>query len=467
MCSNQKRRDYCFQLSKYTEEEYKSLLMMDCKYIILGKEIDEEKNEIVKGYIYFYCPKTFQSVKKLAPNAEIIELLKTPKMNYDFCSKQKRFDEKGELPNNRGQKKDNNMLGKVIFRPKTKEQSFAIHEKAKHWSKLNNLKPEEVFLNSHKSYWFDCPECNHSYESILNNINCNNSGCPYCYNRKVCGKKECTICFEKSFASHEKSQFWSKKNGVLPINIINGTSEKYLFDCPDCKHEISISLKGIKDDNKWCSYCSHQKLCEDKKCSFCLKNSFASSEYSIYWNNEMNIQVTPRQVFKFTNKKFWFDCVVCNNSFEKIISDVTCKNTWCPICKKKTEMKIFDVLKEKYNDVKRDFRVSWCKNIHFLPFDFVLLNKKIIIELDGPHHFEQISNWSCYEKNQERDLYKMKCANKNGYSVIRLLQKDVFYDKYDWLSCLQENINKIEMNGKIQNIYICKNNEYKDFVTEI
>ena len=25
MCSNQKRRDYCFQLSKYTEEEYKKL----------------------------------------------------------------------------------------------------------------------------------------------------------------------------------------------------------------------------------------------------------------------------------------------------------------------------------------------------------------------------------------------------------------------------------------------------------
>ena len=30
------------------------------------------------------------------------------------------------------------------------EKSFASHEKAKYWSDKNEIKPEEVFKNSHK-----------------------------------------------------------------------------------------------------------------------------------------------------------------------------------------------------------------------------------------------------------------------------------------------------------------------------
>lgn len=33
---------------------------------------------------------------------------------------------------------------------------------------------------------------------------------------------------------------------------------------------------------------------------------------------------------------------------------------------------------------------------------------KIIIELDVPHHFVQISNWESHEINQKTDKYKMK-----------------------------------------------------------
>jgi len=47
--------------------------------------------------------------------------------------------------------------------------------------------------------------------------------------------------------------------------------------------------------------------------------------------------------------------------------------------------------------------------------------------------------------------------------LIRLLQEDVFYDKYDWLFELHQNIEKIKTDRIIQNIYICKNNEYINF----
>jgi hypothetical protein len=54
------------------------------------------------------------------------------------------------------------------------------------------------------------------------------------------------------------------------------------------------------------------------------------------------------------------------------------------------------------------------------------------------------------EKNLiiENDKYKMKYANENGFSVIRILQEDVIKNKYNWLEKIQLNITKI-LNEKI------------------
>jgi hypothetical protein len=54
----------------------------------------------------------------------------------------------------------------------------------------------------------------------------------------------------------------------------------------------------------------------------------------------------------------------------------------------------------------------------------------------------------------------MKCANYNGFSVIRILQLDVAKDNFDWISEIQENILNILKYKMPQNIFICKNNEY-------
>ncbi len=66
----------------------------------------------------------------------------------------------------------------------------------------------------------------------------------------------------------------------------------------------------------------------------------------------------------------------------------------------------------------------------------------------------------------ENDIYKMKCANENRFSVIRIFQPDVWNDSYDWLTELRENIEKIRVEKTIQNIYMCKNNEYDIFIIE-
>ena len=335
---------------------------------------------------------------------------------------------------------------------------FSEHPKSIFWSNRNEKKPNEVALNSHKKFWFDC-ECGHEFESNLVNINQSNNWCPYCYNRKLCGN--CESCNEKSFATHEKSFYWSDKNKLKPNKVIKGCDKKFYFNCNKCPHELLISPKKISVLGRWCSYCSHQKLCENNNCEMCWNNSFASVERCKYLHDNIN----PRMLFKSTNKKFKFDCNVCQKVFSCQLSDVT-KGVWCSFCVNKTEQILFDKLKEKYDILERQFKSDCCKNNttnRFLPFDFVIKEKKLIIELDGKQHFEQIGNWLSPEKTRVNDLYKMKCANENGFSIIRILQKDVYYNKYDWLNELIYNIEKITNENRVQNIYMCKNNEYKDF----
>ena len=54
----------------------------------------------------------------------------------------------------------------------------------------------------------------------------------------------------------------------------------------------------------------------------------------------------------------------------------------------------------------------------------------------------------------------MKCANSNGYSVIRILQIDIYYNKYDWVKKIIDTIELIKKDDKVQNLYLSKSNEY-------
>ena len=138
-------------------------------------------------------------------------------------------------------------------------------------------------------------------------------------------------------------------------------------------------------------------------------------------------------------------------------------NHGCPNCINKTEFKFYTKMKELYPSIKRQFKVNWCKNKLCLPYDFVIEEHKVIVEIDGQQHFQQVSNWTSPEIQIERDKYKIECANKNDFSIVRLLQEDILKDNYDWKEEIKTSISKIIDEKKTQNIFICKNNEYKMF----
>ena len=333
-----------------------------------------------------------------------------------------------------------------------------------YWSKKNgDITSLQVFKNSHTKYWFDCDECKHEFSSNCNKIVSLDQWCSFCGNKELCGEEGCQDCYNKSFASHEKSTYWSKKNGdIIPRQVFKNSNEKYWFECEKCSHSFCSMLNGITR-GQWCSFCGSKQLCGEQGCQDCYNKSFASHEKSTYWSKK-NGDIIPRQVFKNSNKKYWFDCDKCNNDFSSILSNIVGLDSWCPICINKTEQKLFERLQMSFPFIQSQFRTDWCKKDRCLPFDFVLHDKKIIIELDGRQHFVQVSNWLDPESQFEIDQYKQQCANEYGYSIIRLLQEDVWYDRYDWYSELISAIRELEHNGSIRNIYLCKNQEYEKFI---
>jgi very-short-patch-repair endonuclease len=153
-----------------------------------------------------------------------------------------------------------------------------------------------------------------------------------------------------------------------------------------------------------------------------------------------------------------------HGDFEQTPRDHISKIRGCQLCFNTSEGFFYNKLIKYYPTLKTQFRAEWCKGQRYLPFDFYLKEYKIIIELDGGQHFKQVSDWKSPEIQRKNDIYKMNCANSNGYSVIRILQEDVQKNKYDWIKEIKSNIKNIIKTKKVENIFMCKSNEYDNHI---
>ncbi len=333
--------------------------------------------------------------------------------------------------------------GKLCGREKCKpcfKRSFASCENSK-YLKEGQESPLLIARCSTKKYWFDCEKCKHSFESVLYSVS-NGQFCPFCSNKQLCSSDECRKCFEKSFASFNKVEFWDiKENKQSPREVFISSGKKFWFKCGGCGHNFEARPADVSNGH-FCPFCSNKQLCFSDTCEPCFEKSFASSNKAEFWSVEKNKQ-SPRETFVNSNKKFWFECEK-KHVFSSVLNGISL-GSWCPKCKNKTETKLFSFLEEHFEDPIHQFRVSWCKNPEtnkFLPFDFCV--SRTIIELDGPQHYKQVRNWKSPELTQKSDRFKEECANKNGYSVLRILQEDVWNDKIDWKSLLLEHVKDYE-----------------------
>jgi very-short-patch-repair endonuclease len=141
------------------------------------------------------------------------------------------------------------------------KNSFINHPKSKFWSIKNLLSPRQVFKGSVKKHIFDCNNCDHEFETSPSQITRQTQWCPYCANQKLCTKKDCKMCFEKSFASHTKSHFFSNKNTLTPRHVFLNSHLKYIFNC-EKNHEFKMRVYSISGQKQWCPTCFFKTQCK-------------------------------------------------------------------------------------------------------------------------------------------------------------------------------------------------------------
>nr|WAE42938.1 MAG: replication associated protein [Cressdnaviricota sp.] len=153
--SSVKSRAYCFTLNNYSDADYESILSVDCRYIVVGKEIGESGTPHLQGFIYFDNPRAFNAVKKIIPKAHLEAMKGTAIQASDYCKKDGQFVERGECPN-QGKRSDIDDIRELIkTKPKMREvidvansiQSVKMAEQIlKYKEKARDFLPEV--------YWF-------------------------------------------------------------------------------------------------------------------------------------------------------------------------------------------------------------------------------------------------------------------------------------------------------------------------
>jgi very-short-patch-repair endonuclease len=311
---------------------------------------------------------------------------------------------------------------------------------SKQWHPIKNkdLKPEMFSFGSGQKVWWLCEKkciegCIHEWNApILERSQ--GRGCPYCCKPR---KKSCSHTSIIDTHPDITKQWHPTKNGELkPENFTYGVEQKVWWLCEKtclegCPHEWNASILSRCGTMK-----SGCPFCCDSQQKFCIHDSLLITHPDIakQWHTTKNGELKPENFTYGSGGKIWWICKKEHIWESTILHRI--QGRGCPCCKNKTEEKLKLYLDKNYLNNISQFKTDWClysKTNNYFRFDFLLENFNLIIELDGDQHFRQVSNWTSPEIIKEKDIYKMKKALENSYSVIRIKQRDVWDNDNLWL----------------------------------
>lgn len=252
---------------------------------------------------------------------------------------------------------------------------------------------------------------------------------------------KCSKCKKKykdKFSYEYIYNFFKEQNCELLSKEYINCDKKLKYKC-SCGNKSEISFYMFKNDQR-CLKCSNKE-----------RHTF---EYVKNYFTEQNCELLETEYINDITKMKYI--CICKNESDIRFSSFQ-NGVRCNMCKNKTELKLLNWLKQTFSEftINTQVKFDWCKNINHLPFDFLINELNLIIELDGKQHFEQVSNWTPIQEIKYRDNLKNKLALENNFKVIRICQRIVWDDKEFWDTQLKEainNINEIEL-IKIGSVY--------------
>lgn len=170
---------------------------------------------------------------------------------------------------------------------------------AKNWSAKNSHSPRMYFKTTPRQRcWITCDNdiCGHDFNSAIWDLTKPKScWCPYCCTnaKKVCMNVDCNYCYDRSFASHQKLEYWSFNNVIMPRSVYLRTTHEYEFFC-EKGHVFTMSPSDVLN-NKWCPICYPGRATTGNMLNIHLKKMFpdVKREKTYIWckNPETNYKL--------------------------------------------------------------------------------------------------------------------------------------------------------------------------------
>lgn len=312
-------------------------------------------------------------------------------------------------------------IGLTFFKMKGKltissHKRYDILLKELHPTLNGELKLTDFTHGSTKKLWWKCNVSDdHEWEaSIVYRVNGN--GCPCCFGSKVV----LSNCLATTHPNDSK-QWHPTKNQLTPFDVVSGSHKKIWWKCNKANdHEWEASIKDKIRVSKLggCPCCRGIKIV----LSNCLDTT--NPKISEQWHPTKNLNLTPFDVSRGSDKKVWWKCNNANDhEWESTVKDIT-NGHGCPYCYdsigEKKVKSILNVMNINY-EVQKKF--NDCKHKKKLPFDFYLPKHNILIEYDGKQHFKCIEVFGgvkAFNGIKKRDKIKNEYAAKNNIPLLRI-----------------------------------------------
>jgi very-short-patch-repair endonuclease len=246
---------------------------------------------------------------------------------------------------------------------------------------------------------------------------------------------------------HVYKDIWSVKNvtsdGVYikPETIAISSNKKYFFVCHVCDHTYDQSPNNKSNRKNGCPFCSCRKICGTLDCLFCLPKS--CDVYKNIWSDKN--EEKPETVAISSNKKYLFDCRICNHTYEQTPGSKTQDDMGCPFCSNHRICGVLDCLfcSPKSCHV---YEAMWSvKNISregiYIKPETVAINsvKKYLFDcLECKNEYNQTPNDktqgsgcpSCVNKTEKIVANYLKEMNINFIPQYKIGNVRKFYDLY-------------------------------------
>lgn len=209
------------------------------------------------------------------------------------------------------------------------------------------------------------------------------------------------------------------KNGELtPKDITAANSKVVWWKCHICGYEWKTSVNNrTSGDGTGCSVCSG-KVVSDKN-----RFSILYPELLNEWDFDKNKNVDVNSVSYGTQKKVWWICLKCGNSFFMGIGTRTHMNCGCPDCgykliESKMATEIKEYCKANHDSISEYKMLKNPKTDHWLKCDVYIPKFNLFIEIHGDQHYRYTKFYhdgkKTFDELQWRDEFKKKFAMENG-----------------------------------------------------